>query len=400
MAKERIGIIGGTFDPIHYGHIAMARAAMSEAKLDRVLVLPTGNPPHKHDVSPAEDRWRMVCAATAQEQGMEPCRMELDREGVIYTVDTLAALHELYPKAELYYIIGLDTLFELKNWRDYTRVLSLCTFLVCPRKGRIRPTATDAELQRLTELGGSFIMVEMETVDVSSTEVRKALLEGKTTPELPVVCREYAGLRGLYGMSARLHTPEKWLERLFQDLSVKRFAHTLAVAYTARHLARMHGVDVHKAEDAAVLHDCAKCLPLKEMQRICTEHQLTDDKAVLESGALMHSIVGAYLAAEVYGVEDPDILRAIACHTTGKVDMTPLDMVVYLADKIEPTRESYPTLEKVRVLAKLSLERAMLASMEGTRDFVRKGDKPMHPQTLETIDWLKEKLQSGTNENR
>ncbi len=395
MAKERIGIIGGTFDPIHCGHIAMARAAINTAKLDRLLVLPTGNPPHKHDISSADDRWRMVCAATAREAGLEPCRMEMDREGVIYTVDTLTALRENYPKANFYYIIGLDTLFELKNWKDYTRVLGMCTFLVCPRKGQIRTEATDAELKQLTKLGGTFTMVNMETVDVSSTEIRKALQEGKPTPELPIVCREYAALRGLYGMPARLHTPEEWLGRLFQDLSVKRFAHTLAVAHTARHLARIHGVDVHKAEDAAVLHDCAKCLPVKEMQRICAEHQLTDDKTVLESGALMHSIVGAYMAAEVYGVEDPDILRAIACHTTGKVDMTPLDMVVYLADKIEPTRESYPTLEKVRILSKLSLEKAMLASMEGTRDYVRKGDKPMHPQTLETIAWLKEKLQAN-----
>ena len=147
-----------------------------------------------------------------------------------------------------------------------------------------------------------------------------------------------------------------------------------------------------------MLHDCAKCLPLKEMQRICIEHQLTDDQAVLESGALMHSIAGAYLAATVYGEEDPDVLRAIACHTTGKVGMTPLDMVVYLADKIEPTRESYPTLEKVRVLAQLSLERAMLCSMEGTKDYVRKGGKPMHPQTLETIAWLKTLKKNGTNE--
>ena len=398
LAKERIGIIGGTFDPIHAGHIAMARAAMQEAGLDRVLVLPTGNPPHKHDISPAVDRWRMVCAATAQEPGLEPCSMELEREGIIYTVDTLAALHEAYPKADLFYIIGADTLFELQNWKDYTRVLGMCTFLVCPRKWDKKPTEIVEERRRLTALGGSFQMVNMDIVDVSSTQVRKALVEGKPMADLPVVCREYAALRGLYGIPAHLRTPEKWLTRLFQDLSVKRFAHTLAVAYTARHLAKIHGVDLRQAEEAAVLHDCAKCLPLKEMQRICIEHQLTDDQAVLESGALMHSIAGAYLAATVYGEEDPDVLRAIACHTTGKVGMTPLDMVVYLADKIEPTRESYPTLEKVRVLAQLSLERAMLCSMEGTKDYVRKGGKPMHPQTLETIAWLKTLKKNGTNE--
>ena len=94
MAKERIGIMGGTFDPIHLGHIGMAKAAMHEAKLDRVLVIPSGNPPHKSGITPGEDRWKMVCAACAQESGLEPCRVELDREGVIYTVDTLSILRE------------------------------------------------------------------------------------------------------------------------------------------------------------------------------------------------------------------------------------------------------------------------------------------------------------------
>lgn len=75
MAKERIGILGGTFDPVHSGHIAMARAALTAGKLDRVLMLPSGTPPHKQDVAPAEDRWRMLCAAVAQESGLEPCRL-------------------------------------------------------------------------------------------------------------------------------------------------------------------------------------------------------------------------------------------------------------------------------------------------------------------------------------
>ncbi len=396
MAKEKIGIIGGTFDPIHDGHIAMAKAAKDGAGLDRVLVLPTGNPPHKHDVTPAEDRWRMVCAAVAQQDGLEPCRMEMDRTGVIYTVDTLKILHEMYPRADFYYIIGADTLLDLKNWRHYEQVLGMCSFLICPRLGASQPAEVTEERHRLTAMGGSFSTVDMDVVDVSSTQVRRALSQGRPTPGLPVVCREYAGLCGLYGMRPRLNRPQAWLEKLFRDLTAKRFSHTLAVAHTARHLANLHGVDAHKAEEAAVLHDCAKCLPVKEMQRICRQQHLTEDEQVLSSGALMHSLVGAYLAAEEYGEQDPDVLRAIACHTTGKVGMTRLDMVVYLADKIEPTRESYPTLEKVRMLAQLNLERALLASMEGTRAFVRKGGKPLHPQTLETMAWLKENIKTGT----
>lgn len=388
MAKERIGIMGGTFDPIHEGHIQMARAAMKEAKLDRVLMIPTGNPPHKQGITPAEDRWKMLCAACAQEEGLYPDRLELDRPGVIYTIDTLSILKEKYPKADLYYIIGADTLMELCHWRDYERVLSMCTFLVCPRAWHYTPAQLTLERKRLTELGGSIVMLDMEPVDVSSTALREALQKGEPTPLLPVAVREYCGIKGLYGMARRIPQADAWMDKLFAALNRKRFAHTLCVAHTSRQLARAHGLDVRRAEIAGLLHDCAKCLPLEEMRAITRAHSLTGDESLMESGALLHSLTGAYLAAAEYGVEDPDILRAIACHTTGKPEMTRLDMAVYLADKIEPTREEYPLLNKVRLMAQLSLEKAMLLSIEGTSKYVKKGGKALHPATLETIAWL------------
>lgn len=390
MIRERIGIMGGTFNPIHQGHIGMAKAALKSAGLDRVLMLPSGNPPHKTDVVPAEDRWKMVCAAVAQEEGLEPCRMEIDREGATYTIDTLSTLKQAYPKADLFYIIGADTLMELKNWRDFERVLPLCTFLVCPRAWGCAPDRLTEERKRLTAMGGSFQNVSMEVVTVSSTVLREALGKGEPTPLLPVPVREYCGLKGLYGMQKRVEQADAWLDKLFASLTVKRFAHTLAVAHTARQLARLHHIDARVAETAGLLHDCAKCMPLREMQRLAREHSLTGDAEIFESGNLLHSLAGAYLAAWEYGVEDPNILRAIASHTTGKVGMTKLDMLVYLADKIEPTRPSYPLLDKVRMISTLSLEKAMLASMEGTVSYVKKKREKVHPQTLETLGWLRE----------
>ncbi len=388
MAKERIGIMGGTFNPIHEGHIRMALNAREKTGLDRVLVVPSGNPPHKKHIAPAEDRWRMVCAACAQEDTLTPSRIELDREGVIYTVDTLTMLKDAYPKAEFFYIIGADTLMELHNWRRYEDVLKMCTFLVCPRPWDVTPAALVEQRRQLEALGGRFISLEMEPIDVSSTDLREALSESQPTALLPVPVREYCTVKGLYGMDKRIPSCDAWLDKLFSALSVKRFAHTLAVAHTARHLAMLHHADVQKAEIAALLHDCAKCLPLKEMQRIARDNALTDDASLLESGALLHSVVGAHLAKTEYGVDDPEILEAILCHTTGKPGMTSLDMAVYLADKIEPTRDSYPLLEKVRMMAQLSLPRAMITSMEGTTKYVKKGGKALHPMTLQTLAWL------------
>lgn len=389
MAKERIGIMGGTFDPIHQGHIQIALAACSEAKLDRVLVVPTGNPPHKQCVASPEDRWRMVCAACAQESVLTPSRIEMDRSGVIYTVDTLELLAQEYPKAELCYIIGADMLMTLHQWRGFEQFKRLCTFLVCPRAWHYTPRQIHDERRRLTGLGVSITMLTMEPMDASSTAIRDALAAGLPTPALPAPVREYCGVKGLYGMTGRLPQAEDWLDKLFAALTVKRFAHTLAVAYTARQLARANGLDPHKAEIAGLLHDCAKCLPLKDMQAISRDNSLTGDESLMESGNLLHSVTGAYLAASHYGVTDPEILRAISCHTTGKPFMSRLDMAVYLADKIEPTRADYPLLNKVRLLAQLSLEKALLTSLEGTAKYVKKGGKALHPTTLETLEWLR-----------
>lgn len=389
MAKERIGIMGGSFDPIHQGHIRMAQCALESLRLDKVLMLPSGNPPHKPDITPAEHRYRMVCAACAGLDGLEPCREEVDRTGVIYTVDTLSILHEKYPKAELFYIIGADTLMELHKWRMFEKVLTLCTFLVCPRSWNYTPKQLDEERKRLTALGGQFILLDMEVVDVSSTEVRKAIRDGESTPFLPVQVRQYAQTAGLYGASQRIPEGPQWLAMLFEDLSLKRFSHTLAVADTARRLALLHGLDPVKAEVAGLLHDCAKCLPLKEMQRIAKDNQLTDDSSILESGALLHSVVGAFLARTKYGCTDDEVIAAIRSHTTGQAEMSRLSMSVWLADTIEPTRAPYPLLDKTRMLAALSLEKAMITSLEGTLQHVRKKGDSVHPATVDTLSWLK-----------
>ena len=389
MNRERIGIMGGTLDPVHDGHLRMAQHALTAARLDRVLMLPSGNPPHKPHITPAEHRWRMLTAACAGLKGLEPCREEIDRTGVIFTVDTLTMLREKYPHADLFYLIGADTLMELKNWREYGTVLRLTRFLVCPRSSRFTSDELAAERDRLAMLGGHIDWLDMDVLDVSSTQIRQAIRNGEPAPHLPVIVQEYAEVCGLYGASPRVPEASGWLEKLHTSLTAKRFAHTLGVAATARRLALRHGLDADRAEAAGLLHDCAKCMPLREMQRIVRSHRLTEDEGLLESDALLHAIAGAQVALDDYGVTDPIILDAIRRHTTGAPGMSKLDMAVWLADAIEPTREPYPGLEELRALADVSLEKAILSSMENTLRYVRKRGKSVHPATMETIDWLR-----------
>ena len=389
MAKQRIGILGGTFDPIHCGHISMGQSVLDAGCADRLLVLPSGNPPHKTCIAPAEDRWKMTVAACACNDRLVPSRLELDRSGRIYTIDTLTALRREYPKAELCYIIGADTLLQLRSWNHFEEVIRLCSFLVCPRPDGSEPADYAAELERLTSSGGRFLPVRMKPVSVSSTSVRSALPSGHLPEGLPLPVFEYCRCKGLYGCPGKMNRIDSWIDQLFKALKPSRFAHSLSVAYTSKRLAEIHGADPLRAEQAGLLHDCAKYISLDEMRRIAAKHNLTDDPGMLESTALLHSIVGAWVAQDQYGMQDPEVLDAIRYHNTGFPGMSLLSMCVCLADSIEPLRKSYPLLDQVRALSEQSLERALLLSLEGTAEYVKSRGKFLHPRTRETIRWLR-----------
>ena len=144
-----IGLMGGSFNPIHCGHVALARAALESGRVERVLFLPTGNPPHKKEgLADKFDRLRMVELAVKHEAGMAVCREEIDRDGVIYTVDTLAALKRKMPDCTLTYLIGADTLRALGTWRRVETVIERCKFLVMMREGETRE-----EVLRLPDCG-------------------------------------------------------------------------------------------------------------------------------------------------------------------------------------------------------------------------------------------------------
>ena len=389
LAKQRIGILGGTFDPIHCGHIRMGLSVLDAGYVDRLLVMPSGNPPHKSCSVSAEDRWKMTVAACACDDRLVPSRLELDRDGPIFTFDTLTTLRREYPKADLCYIIGADTLMQLRNWYRYDEVIRLCTFLVCPRPDGTEPEDYASETAALTSAGGRFLFVQMRPVSVSSTDIRSALSAGQLPEGLPLPVFEYCRCKGLYGCPGRMDGIDSWIDQLFKALKPSRFAHSLSVADTAKKLAEIHGADPLRAEQAGLLHDCAKYIPLDDMRRIAAKHNLTDDPAMLESTALLHSIVGAQVAQDQYGMHDPEVLDAIRYHNTGFPGMSVLSMCVCLADSIEPLRKSYPLLDQVRTLAEQSLERALLLSLEGTAEYVKSRGRYLHPRTRETIHWLR-----------
>ncbi len=190
---ERIGVFGGTFDPVHKTHLDIARAAREQARLDRVLLVPAATPPHKKgDVhTNAEDRFAMVAAAVAGEPNFEASRIEIDREGPSYTIDTLEALSSIHPGCLLFLIVGFDSLIDLPRWRRAEDIVARARLLVAPRPdtaGNAQvPYADRCQLLRITPSA------------VSSTEIRKRLAAGEDlSPWLPAPVLRVIGERGLY----------------------------------------------------------------------------------------------------------------------------------------------------------------------------------------------------------
>jgi predicted HD superfamily hydrolase involved in NAD metabolism len=173
-----------------------------------------------------------------------------------------------------------------------------------------------------------------------------------------------------------------------ERLSDKRYAHTLRVAETTERLAKLYGLDPERARLAGLLHDTAREVGKEELLRVAEEDGLPIGDFERERPILLHGPVAAKLAREDLGVEDGEILDAVRVHTTGKPGMGPLALALFVADKIEPGREQ-PGVEDLRELASVSLHRAARAALEDSISYNERRDRPAHPKSRQTLEWLR-----------
>lgn len=191
-AGPRIGVFGGTFDPIHRGHVEVATAVLRTLALDRMLVVVANEPWQKQDrpVTSAEDRFAMVTAALADSPELEPSRIELDRGGPSYTIDTVRQLLALDPSSEVVVVVGADVVGALDTWHDHRGLRKLVTLAIVDRPGS--PGADPPG-------GWSFVRVPVEPIEVSSTDLRSRLDSGEPVDgSLPVAVIRCIAERGLY----------------------------------------------------------------------------------------------------------------------------------------------------------------------------------------------------------
>ena len=178
-----IGIFGGSFDPVHYGHLLLAEACRDQSKLDRIIFLPAGTPPHKQNAqqTPADHRLAMLKLAIGGNDSFEISTMEIDRGGISYTVDTLQQIHQTHPQDKLYFLMGADSLAEMGSWRSPKEICELACPIVVRRAGSPDPNievlSEIVDQQRLKTI--QQCQVKMPVIELSSTGIRQAIANGQ-----------------------------------------------------------------------------------------------------------------------------------------------------------------------------------------------------------------------------
>jgi nicotinate-nucleotide adenylyltransferase len=197
--SQRLAILGGTFDPIHLGHLAIAADVRHALRADRVLFVPAAQQPFKlgHETTPAADRLAMTRLAVADEPAFAVSTIEIERGGVSYTVDTLTELHDSYPHAELLLIAGADAALDVPRWRDAPRLMRLCRLVVVQRPGfAFDPARLMAELP---EAQDRVVLIDGPAFDISASEIRRRLREGRPARyHLPAAVYAYIREHHLY----------------------------------------------------------------------------------------------------------------------------------------------------------------------------------------------------------
>lgn len=191
----RIGVLGGTFNPVHYGHLAAAAEAAREFDLDKVIFVPSYLPPHKDDsdIAPSQGRFRMCLLATQTQPSFSVSSLELERGGKSYSIETVKELLHIYGRdTRLYFIIGVDAILEISTWKDKGKLFQLCEFIVVSRPG-FRAEGIDKGILQYLHL------IKVPALDISSTEIRCRVREGKNIKYLlPEKVEEYIYKHKLY----------------------------------------------------------------------------------------------------------------------------------------------------------------------------------------------------------
>lgn len=388
---ERIGILGGSFNPPHIGHI---RAAVNTARalgLTKVLMIPAKEVPHKawsnSDPTP-EQRFAMLQLAVAGFELLEASDLELFREGMSYTCDTVQQLRTMYPDAELTLLLGSDMFRTFPSWKNADSIVKEVGLAAISRGEKHEDEFIREGAEALQAQGVCVSVVHNPVTDISSTQLRRLLAFGCGEEFLVPEVYAYIRENGLYDTDAdwknlSMYQLEPIVVRL---LNPNRVRHVLGCRDTCVALAKRWGADEEDAARAGILHDITKALDGPLQLTLCAAYGKILDDFSKKYPKTLHALTGSLVAERIFG-ENSRVVSAICSHTTGKADMNLLETIVYVADYMEPNRD-FPGVERLRELAFSDIRAALKLGLEMTLDHLKDQGSEVSPMSRKALDYL------------
>lgn len=378
--KRRIAVFGGTFDPIHNGHLRLALAFAEQLALDKVLLMPSSVPPHKikPDLADAAHRLQMCRLAAEPHPVLEVCDIEIARGGASYTADTLEQVQAMYPDAQLYLITGADMFLTLGTWKRFDSIARTAVLCAAPR-GEVTVQQLRQYAARLEQSGARCAVLDVPLYTVSSTQLRQDLCGiDRLVPE--TVAR-YIRDNGLYRTRGEGDVNAQYMQILQGRLTPARYDHSLAVARQARLLASRLGADEEKAYTAGLLHDILKDTDADTLLQMLHDFGILVTAVEKHTPQLLHAMAGAAFLERILGITDREMLDAVRYHTTGRADMSPLETAVFLADFTSDDR-TYPDVEVMRHLVLTDTDEAIRYAVAYTIKDLTERKRMIHPDTV------------------
>ena len=390
---EKIGIYGGTFNPLHTGHLHAAKQAIETLELDKLILIPDRIAPHKEipeGTATPEQRMEMLRIATKNEPKMEVSDIELKREGKSYSYLTVEQISRENPDAKLYLLMGTDMFTSFHTWMEPERITAKAALAVMYRGDKGEAEAIEEAKARMESWGAEVVLVKNDVIAISSTQMRRLLAFQCAGPFLPEGVEDYIRAEGLYDSTAQWkNLPMDQLEAIVvRLLNPNRVAHVLGCRDTAAEMAKRWGVNEVDAARAGLLHDITKAIDGPLQLTLCGEYGTILSEFGQRHPKTLHALTGSLVADRIFG-ENEAVVSAICHHTTGKGDMTTLEKIIYVADYMEPCR-NFPGVEKLRELAFSDLDGALRLGLEMTIENLISRKLEISPESREALDWLNE----------
>ena len=399
----KLGILGGSFNPFHPGHLYLAEKALSTLKLDRVVFVPAYCSPFKQDAkteTTAKDRIDMLASSILGDPrfAIEGC--EIRREGVSYTINTLEDIIARYlPDGKPVLIIGDDCANDFLKWCESDRILQLADVAVACRMNT-----------KAVKYPFPHIIIQNEVMVLSSNEIRSKITASaqgeKTGWQDLVTCGARAIIedRGLYGYSGKAgkKRAESNAQNLVQQveaaaletLTTDRFLHSRNTALMAYDFCLRFKLDPMDGYLAGIAHDLAKQTDNKLLLKMVKDDGQKISDLEKERPNLLHGMAAAVLLRERFNINNKEVIDAVAVHTSGCEDMGTLAKIIYIADKAEVTRNIEPSLRKLCSTASSDkdLDRILLAVIEKTMIKLKSKEQVVSKETLKLLNKVKERL--------